>query len=124
MFLHDEGDNIALSDGLKQEKRFFVGPIKMPLYLFERCCGPEENIKYQINEFGFKTNVNAIMERLKNDWDMPPLIVNYCKDDFELNDGNHRYEALIRSGIKEYYIIIWITNNKDYQNFNMKYNCI
>ena len=77
MFLHDEGNNISLSDGLKLEKRFFIGPIKMPLYLFERCCGPEENIKYKTDEFSFNKSVDSIVEKLKGDWDMSPLIINY-----------------------------------------------
>ncbi|WIV12711.1 chromosome partitioning protein ParB [Proteiniborus sp. MB09-C3] len=123
MFLHDEGDNFELSDGLKLEKRFFIGPIKIPLKLFERCCGPEENIKYKIDEIGFNERVCSIINRYKDGWDMPPLIINYCKGKFVLNDGNHRYEALVRSYITEYYAIVWITDYEDYQRFNTEYNC-
>lgn len=120
-FLLDEGNNIAFSVGLKKEKRYYIGPVKMPLYLFERCCGPELSMKYKIDESGFNMRVAAIAKRFKNSWDMPPLIINYCDGKFELNDGNHRYEALKNCGIKECYVIIWITDNNDYTDFTDKY---
>ncbi len=110
LFLHDEGDNIPFSTGLKLEKRIFLGPIKMPLSLFKRCCGPEKHLKYIIDKDGFEQKVEAIQKRFKNGWDMPPLIINYIHDEFVLNDGNHRYEALIREKVEEYYVIIWITD--------------
>lgn len=120
-FLLGEGNNTALSDGLKRKKRYFIGPIKMPLYLFERCCGPEPDMKYKIDELGFNSRVSAIMKRFGNSWDMPPLIINFYDNKFELNDGNHRYEALKHCGIGKYHVIIWITDNKDYIAFTNRY---
>ncbi len=120
-FLSNEGNNIPFSQGLKLEPRYFIGPMKMPLSLFTRCCGPEPELKYTIDKQGFEHRVNAIIGRLENGWDMPPLIVNYFDDQFELSDGNHRYEALIKKGVKEHYFIIWITGEKDYNSFVNKY---
>ena len=122
LFLNAEGNNVPFSDGLKLEKRYFVGPLKMPLNLFSRCCGPEKNMKYVVNELSFKNNVYNIVEMFKNNWDMPPLIINYSKGKFELNDGNHRYEALVQNKTLEYYIIIWITEKEDFEDFIIKYN--
>ena len=121
-FLCGEGNNISFSHGLKLENRYYIGPIKMPLDFFRRCCGPEENIKYHIDKIGFENRVDAIKIKLQSGWDMPPLIINYADGRFELNDGNHRYEALIRSGIKEYYVIVWITKQNDYQQFVSNYS--
>lgn len=120
-FLHDEGNNIPFSEGLKLRKRYYIGPIKMPLYLFKRCCGPEKNLKYIINQKEFEKNVKAIQKRLLTGWDMPPLIINYESNRFELTDGNHRYEALIRENISDYYIIIWVTEKEDYEHFIKRY---
>jgi len=120
-FLCGEGNNIALSQGLMLEERYYIGPVKMSLDFFQRCCGPEKDLKYQIDKHGFEKRVDAIQIRLQKGWDMPPLIINYADCKFELNDGNHRYEALIRSGIKEYNIIVWITKQKDYKQFMKKY---
>jgi hypothetical protein len=116
-FLRGEGNNIPFSTGLKLENRYFIGPVRMPLDIFQRCCGPEDNMKHQIDRNGFEYRVDAMGTRLQNGWDMPPLIINYANGRFELNDGNHRYEALIRSGVKEYHVIVWITGQNDYEQF-------
>lgn len=120
-FLHDEGNNIPFSDGLKLENRYFIGPLKMPLSLFSRCCGPEETMKYRVGFEEFEERVTRIQHRLENGWDMPPLMICYENNGFELNDGNHRYEALTRLGVKEFDIIIWITKEKDYGRFMKDY---
>lgn len=116
-FLNDEGNNVAFSEGLKLEKRFYIGPLKMPLSLFKRCCGPEEDMKYQINKGGFEWRVSEIQKRMEGGWDVPPLIINFSDNTFELNDGNHRYQAMINKGVEEYEVIIWITGQADYQSF-------
>lgn len=121
LFLHDEGNNIPFSEGLKLKKRYYIGPVKMPLNLFNRCCGPEKNMKYVIDEKDFERNVKAIQERYNKGWDMPPLIISYENKYFELTDGNHRYEALIRENIINYDIIIWITEKEDYEHFINNY---
>ncbi len=109
-FLCNEGDNKAFSEGLKLGPRKYYSPSLMKLDLFERCCGPEGGIKYQISESGFNANVNAIINKYKNgDWDMPPLIINHTNNIYELNDGNHRFEALKRLNISEFWVIIWET---------------
>lgn len=60
------------------------------------------------------------MESIKNGWDIPPLIANYCKGKYELNDGNHRFEALVRCGYKEFYVIVWTSSENDYTDFIRK----
>ena len=60
-FLCNEGDNKDFSEGLKLEPRKYLTPKLMNLDLFERCCGPEEGLRYQIPIAGFNANVNAIM---------------------------------------------------------------
>lgn len=52
---------------------------------------------------------------------MPPLIVNYDRGNFHLNDGNHRHEAFNRLGIEKYWVIIWITSRYDYDDFMKTY---
>lgn len=124
-YLLSDGRNKDFSDGLKLFDRYFLGPIKMPLSLFTRCCGPEENMKWRINEEWFEKHVSELEEVIKRENDMPPLIVHYLiengKDYFELNDGNHRFEAYKRLGIEEYYVIVWITEKEEYDLFVKKY---
>lgn len=127
-YLLSDGHNKDFSDGLKLYDRYFLGPMKMPLSLFSRCCGPEENMRWRINEEWFEKHVHQLEELIQTEQDMAPLIAHYFVDDenqegaFELNDGNHRLEAYSRLGIKEYYVIIWITEKSEYDLFLSKYS--
>lgn len=121
LFLLSDGHNKAFLDGLKLFERYYLGPLTMPLSLFSRCCGPEENIKYQVSEEWFEKRVQALKEKFKSNDDMPPLIVHFVDHGFELCDGNHRFEALTQLGVKEYPVIVWITEKYEYDEFVKKY---
>lgn len=121
LFLLSDGHNKAFSDGLKLFDRYYLGPIIMPLSLLSRCCGPEENMKYQVNAEWFEKRVQSLTKTLQSNDDMPPLIVHYVDSGFELCDGNHRFEALIRLGVKESPVIIWITEKEEYDEFIEKF---
>jgi hypothetical protein len=121
-YLVSDGNNEGLSSGLKLYDRFFLGPLKMPLSLFTRCCGPEENMKWKVDKEGFENRVTRLENAIKTEKDMPPLIVQFVNNGFELNDGNHRYEAYSRLNIQEVDVIIWITERHDYELFLSKYS--
>ena len=108
-FLLSDGNNKAFSDGLKLCARTFYGPMKMPLSLFKRDGGPEEGMKWRMDPVLWEERVKKLMRVMRGEKDMPPLIVQYVDGGFELNDGNHRLEALARLGEQEYSFVIWIT---------------
>ena len=113
LFLCGEGNNKAFSDGLKLEPRRYFTPEIFPLDNLQRCCGPEKYMKYQAPEKSFIRHVNNMALTYKEGgWDMPPLIVYRKGSTLELNDGNHRYEALKILGIKQYWVIMWETINE------------
>lgn len=120
-YLLADGNNKEFSDGLKLFDRYFIGPVTMPLSLFPRCCGPEENMRYKIPEEWFEKHVKHLQDIIKTAEDMPPLIVHYAEHEFELNDGNHRSEAYKRLGITEYPVIVWMTEKSEYEEFMQKY---
>ena len=78
-------------------------------------------MKWRIPAEPFEQKVNELMKVIRNGVDLPPLIVHYGEDGFELNDGNHRYEAYQRLGITEYYVIVWMTEKEEYVDFMEKY---
>lgn len=121
-YLLSDGHNKGFSDGLKLFDRYFLGPIKMPLSLFFRCCGPEANMKYRVNAEWFEEHVTKLENVIRREEDMPPLIVHFVDGQFELNDGNHRFEAYSRLGVEEYYVIVWITEKHEYDLFISKYS--
>ncbi|MBE5803485.1 MAG: hypothetical protein E7316_03135 [Clostridiales bacterium] len=127
-YLLSDGHNKPFSDGLKIVDRIFLGPIAMPLDLFHRCTGPvEEGLKYQIHPEVWERGVRQMMEAIPQQPDLPPLIAHYLipegktLGEFELNDGNHRWEAYKRLGIREAHVIVWITDREEYEQFMQRY---
>ena len=74
-------------------------------------------MKYRIDKDWWPIHVAALEDSIKKDPDMPPLIVHYAEDDFELNDGNTRFQAYTNLGVKEVNVIVWITEEAEYQDF-------
>lgn len=126
-YLLSDGDNPPFSHGLKLFDRFFLGPAKMPLSLFRRCCGPEEGMKWQVHPVYFENKVQRMMEAAKADPDIPPLIIHYLfsetdgTPEFELNEGNDRFEAYKRLGMEETEVIVWITEQAELERFMKEY---
>ena len=126
-YLLSDGHNKPFSDGLKLVDRIFLGPIEMPLNLFRRCCGPETEMRWRIPENAWEPHVAELMAAIQSDPDMPPLIVHYMipegktEGEFELNDGNTRHAAYARLGIEKAHVIIWITDEYEYNDFMQRY---
>ena len=115
-YLCGEGDNKELSEHLMIGPPKYEGPKLMNLSLLKRIYGPEPDMEYHIPEDDteqikwFWLNTGGISERYRaGSWDMPPLIIQECNGEYELNDGNHRLEALKILGVKEYWVILWRT---------------
>lgn len=121
-YLVSDGDNQKFADGLRMVHRFYYGPIRMPLSLFVRCCGPEAHMKWVVDEKGFEEKVTSLVSAIQAGSDLPPLIVEYVNGDFDLSDGNHRYEAYMRAEVKSSHVIVWITGQTDHESFLSKYS--
>ena len=114
LFLRDDSyehasPNIPLADGLLLEERFFIGPI---LIDFDKIntIRIEKDIEDANDKLFYLQKESEILKDY-NDYNMPPLIVEYKNDKFNLVDGNHRYSALKKLGINKYYVIIWGNKN-------------
>lgn len=121
LYLNEEGRNIPFSDGLKLFDRYYIAPALMPLRLFTRCTGPEESMRYRIDPAWWERRVEALTEAIRTNPDMPPLIVHYVDGAFELNDGNHRHRAYEKLGVEEVWVIVWITEESELQDFMARY---
>lgn len=75
-------------------------------------------MRYHISTEWFEKHVAELKDILTQQKDMPPLIVHYVDSGFELNDRNHRREAYSRLGIKEYYVIVRVTEKEEREDFN------
>lgn len=76
---------------------------------------------WHVDKDGFEKRVGRLQEAISNGADLPPLIVNFDDGQFQLNDGNHRFEAYSRLGIQEVNVIIWTTGQADYDRFVSEY---
>lgn len=97
--------NVGFADGLLLEKRFYIGPVDMPLTALETVrVGADISDECELEEFHRK--VDLIAGALP-EWDMPPFIVQYRDNAFQLTDGNHRYAALRKRGTETAPVIVW-----------------
>lgn len=127
LYLTSHGNNLPFSQGLKTLPRHYLGPVRMPITLFRRNCGPEEHMKWQVDPVHFEEKVQRLTAAIEKDPDMPPLIISYRFNDktglaeFELNDGNGRFEAYTRLGHTHVQVIFWITEEAEYEDFLARY---
>lgn len=84
-------------------------------------------MKYRIPPEAWENHVQQLMEAVSTVPDISPLIVHYLipegktEGEFELNDGNTRFEAYSRLGVKEAWVIVWITDRDEYEQFLERY---
>ena len=121
LYLNEEGRNIPFSDGLKLFDRYYFSPVQFPIRLFTRCTGPEPEMKYGIDKDWWEYRIAELEKSIKADDDMPPLIVHFVDGGFELNDGNHRHKAYENLGIERVWVIVWITEEAERDDFMDKY---
>lgn len=113
-FLRNDGENIALADGLLREKRYYFGPIMADISEF----GVEEGAPSYLtksNDIEWFFHVVNNMKEAYNEWDMPPLIINYSNGKYEINDGRHRNEALRQMNIKRAPVIFWTSTESEHR---------
>lgn len=120
-YLLFERKNRDFSNGLYLKDRYFIGPVKMPLALFHRSSGPEEQMKWRVDAAVFWHRVQTWTERIAGGETTPPLIIGYAGGEFEINCDSPLFEALTRARQESYPIIIWMTPRTDYEEFREKY---
>lgn len=113
LFLRNDGKNVALADGLLLEQRYYIGPIITDISRFSIEEGAPSYLSNE-NDIAWFFHVVNQMKQVIRDWDMPPLIVQYAEDKFEINDGRHRNEALRQMGIVHAPVILWMSSMDEY----------
>jgi len=114
-FLRAEGKNVPLADGLKKQERYWVGPEQVPLKRLTRSCGPEEEMEYRVSTDNWIKKTDLLIEHIKSGGELPPLIVQYGKGVFSIRDGNHRYEAYKKFGLKTCWTLIWCDSEEAFE---------
>jgi len=106
--------NPGLSDGLRLCRRWWRGPLRVPLASLIRVCGPEEGMAFRQKAEEFERDVGRLM-RLRDPLMVPPLIVEYRAGSRVVCDGSHRLEAMSRLGWKNCWVVIWYNREADFE---------
>ncbi len=113
LFLNSVGNNKPFSEGLKLQKRYWIGPILIDLDKLTRCCGPESEMEFYNSRESWEMEISKFQKLIRDGWDMPPLIVQNTQGKLIVNDGNHRIEAMKRENIQKCWVIIWESDSEE-----------
>jgi hypothetical protein len=99
-FLTSPGsDNAPLAAALAFSGAAFLGPIRFELDRLTPMAGPDEDrVIVPVAEEDWESDVEAMEHSIEQGWHPPPLLVSHRDGKYFLEDGNHRYETLRRSG--------------------------
>jgi len=99
-FLTSPGsDNAQLAAALAFNRAAFLGPIRFELDRLTPMAGPDEDrVVVPVAEEDWESDVEAMEHSIEHGWHPPPLLVSHHNGKYFLEDGNHRYETLRRSG--------------------------
>jgi hypothetical protein len=107
-FLASRGsDNEVLAAALAQKRHWWAGPLRVPVGELERLAGPEDDVLVDIDEEEWEHDVSKMEESVEQGWEPPPLLAEYQDGRLLLQDGNHRYEALVRAGETHAWVLVW-----------------
>ena len=108
--------NLAFSQGLKREQRWWNGPLEVDVLALTRCVGTEPGMEYRVSqEVLVRTHPQNGRKYYLNALSIPPLIVEYRGGELSVRDGNTRLGAMERLGWQKCWAIIWYSSAEDYR---------
>lgn len=124
-YLKGSRENKALLGRIRKLSRcYWVGPISFELNKLKRCCGPEPELPFCEPKQKWERRIKVLVCLLNQGWQPEPIIVtNVFKGYLTVSDGNHRYEALLRKGIKKYWTLFFFSNKND-RDYFVKHNTV
>jgi hypothetical protein len=117
-FLASEGsDNAVLAAALAQDPHWWLGPLSVPVDDLVRLAGPEDEALVPIEPGEWEGDVDAMEESLDDGWSPPPLLAEYQDGRLLLQDGNHRFEALVRAGATHAWTLVYFDDAGERDRF-------
>jgi hypothetical protein len=104
-WLRAEGGNVGLADPLRERDDDVYVLAEVDLGDIYPITGPAEDFDWPEPPQQFERQVEGMANSLQAGWDAPPLFVHMHT--LRLVDGSHRREALLRTGCRTYWAVMW-----------------
>ena len=120
-FLASPGsDNAALGEELTNGRRWWLGPVQVPLQRLNRLAGPRgDAVLCPVSEDDWRDDVDDLAQKVNDGWEPPPVIVSYRDGQLVLEDGNHRVEGVRRSGAHDTWAVIGFDDPEERDRFRV-----
>ena len=117
-YLNGPGRNAAFSDGLRLRRRFWQGPILVPISLLRRKCGPEPEMPFVVPVASWERVISHIIATFDTIEDFPPLIAEYRSGALIVSDGSHRLGAFSAMGLTACWVIVWYPDESEKAHYD------
>ena len=107
-FLASPGsDNANLADELTGRLGWWLGPVQVGIQELHRLAGPPgAPVLQELDDDEWRDDVEDLSRRIEAGHEPPPVIASYRDGRLLLEDGNHRVEAVRRSGAGQTWAVI------------------
>ena len=117
-FASPGSDNAKLAAAVTFKEATYFGPVQFELDRLTPMAGPEgDEVVVPIAEEDWESDVREMSDSVEDEWEPPPLLVSRRKGKYLLEDGNHRYETLRRSGATHAWVISLFTDEAERGRF-------
>jgi epoxide hydrolase-like predicted phosphatase len=104
-YLQNQQRNKGVVEDIKKRKIAKIHLIEYPLNFLESAIGPQNGEAEPEALPKWLERVREIQDKITNKYLPPPIIVADFWQKLYIVDGNHRHEALLKSGIETYWTI-------------------
>lgn len=113
-FLLWKWSNLKLANIIKDG--WYLDELKLVKFdeLKRMMWAEKEGLMWSENSQKWDKRINDIIELIKSWSDCPPLMVWYNNWAYTIADWSHRYEAMKRLWINEYWTSVWYENKEDF----------
>jgi len=118
-FLASPGSsNPALAASLAMSGATYLGPMRFALERLTPMAGPDrDEVAVPVVEEVWESDVGAMEHSIEQGRHPPPLLVSHHDGKYFLEDGNHRYETLRRTGATHAWIVLLFAGEVERDRF-------
>ena len=118
-FLSSPGSsNSALAAAFAVSGATYLGPIRFALDRLTPMAGPDgDEVVIPVSEEVWESDVEAMEHSIEQGWHPPPLLVSHHDGKYFLEDGNHRYETLRRTGASHAWVVLMFAGEMERDRF-------